>query len=28
MNQPTNHNTRIRKYLIWLFWIEVWQAAN
>ena len=28
MNQPTNHNTRIRKYLIWLFWIAVWQAAN
>lgn len=21
-------NTRIRKYLIWLFWIGVWQAAN
>lgn len=23
-----NHNTRIRKYFIWLFWIAVWQAAN
>ena len=21
-------NTRLRKYLIWLFWIAVWQAAN
>lgn len=23
-----NHNTRLRKYLIWLFWIAVWQTAN
>lgn len=23
-----NQNTRFRKYLIWLFWIGVWQAAN
>lgn len=23
-----NHNTRFRKYFIWLFWIAVWQAAN
>ena len=28
MNQPTNHNSGIRKYLVWLFWIAVWQAAN
>ena len=28
MNQPTNHITRIRKYLVWLFWIAVWQTAN
>lgn len=23
-----NQNIRIRKYLVWLFWIAVWQAAN
>lgn len=23
-----SHNTRFRKYFIWLFWIAVWQAAN